>query len=223
MLATSMHTVVTGEGEIQGTSPFYWLSGCENGRTIIMTHWDELKAHPMLATSMHTVVTGKGGNQGASPFYWFAGTEEGREFLLEHWDDFKGHPMLATSMHTVLTGEGDDQGASPFYWFTTSEEGRKFLISRWEDFFTLLRPPASLMDRIITIDGPFKGQTYSQLIQDLERYRRRVEGDHAMETRVKSPQLGEIPAVGSGFGMFDRRDAILADSRAFGGSFKMIE
>ena len=186
MLATSMHTVVTGEGANQGTSPFYFLAMSEEGRQFIFEHWDDFRAHPLFATSIHTVVTGEGENQGASPFCWLAMLEEGRQFIFEHWDDFRVHPMLATSMHTVVTGEGAEQGTSPFYWLAISKKGREFLISRWEDFTPLFRLPTSLMDRIITIEGVFKGLTYSQIIQELECEQRIFAAEHAMETSTPS-------------------------------------
>ena len=124
--------------------------------------------------------------QGISPFYLLSTFEERNGFIFKHWNKLKAHPLFATSMYTVVTGEGRDQGTSPFYWLAISKKGREFLISRWEDFTPLFRLPTSLMDRIITIEGVFKGLTYSQIIQELECEQRIFAAEHAMETSTPS-------------------------------------
>ena len=190
----SLHQPVTGDGEEQGRSAFYWLCATSKGRNLLFNHW-MFFFQDITAEQLHRPVTGDGPDQGMSPFYLLCATTEGRNFIFKHWNFFSQH-ITTEQLHKPVTGKGPDQGSSPFHRLCATPEGRNFLFAHW-DFFSQ-RITAEQLHKPVTGNGPDQGVSPFYLLCDTHEGRSFIFSHwDFFSQRITAEQLHQ-PVTGDG-------------------------
>ncbi|MCX7114549.1 MAG: hypothetical protein NTW08_01345 [Gammaproteobacteria bacterium] len=190
-----LHQVVTGPGDYQGTSAFFFLAGTFN-RDFLFKNWVDFK-NGLTCARFHYGVGGA--HKASSISAWFMMDRQGCNFMLQNWEDFKPlmtapklhqviinlvrtlngcelieqclndfKPLLKASIHLAVNAGDDFEGATPLYFLACHDSNMRILSSIFNEIKHEIT--VAKLHKPITGNGQGQGETPFFYIDDERKW-----------------------------------------------------